>query len=637
MRMHNVRMSVRALCQQLCMQLCMQGTSLAQEFTELAPSANLSVIRSLVALLEEEVLCCPLPSADAAATAATDARTVVNLYADEDAESQSSSLQADAGWCLLTKGFCTTCIDAAAKSGSAHDTFAAVSALGACLQRALACLTPAAQPATQDSPAQRRLPCISAGMTARIVQLVLDNLDDRLKLVPAAATQAFGTLCAIVARQSAQATPQNGAAQPSPLADVAAVALALPAASKSRYTLLHALVPHVGASVLLALQPALVRESVAAMRHDAASAAGDLFSVLMATLHTECFSATADDCCSSSDAAASSEAMQRWRRAWVPDIVAVLTLHDEVWRARAATYTIPAICDLDAHAFALLLRILTPPDAAAAAVDARKWGLRAHVSTAAVAAVVLLLRAANKAGLVDSLEQVVTAQRSGSDAASAPSAGDDAMAARVPYALLEGAAAHKDETLRLDVLELASLSNKTTSVRMPAGNLLAAKQLQHPWSRRLAKQRPGACVLPTAQSWHHALHVRVQVPGALELRLVMAQVRLTMRESAASSHNKWLATMTKLVARVRAAALGVHQRAGQQQARAQARRSNGGVTASRHDEPAIDDVRSCQHGSCVFVLASNDALDSSSGMFRCGNVCSPKHKLGWRRAGGCLA
>lgn len=59
----------------------------------------------------------------------------------------------------------------------------------------------------------------------------------------------------------------------------------------------------------------------------------------------------------------------------------------------------------------------------------------------------------------------------------------------------------------------------------------------------------------------------MQAPGDLELRLVLAQVRLTMRDAAVSSHHKWLTTMSKLVVRIRAAALGSQQRAAQHHAR----------------------------------------------------------------------
>lgn len=60
----------------------------------------------------------------------------------------------------------------------------------------------------------------------------------------------------------------------------------------------------------------------------------------------------------------------------------------------------------------------------------------------------------------------------------------------------------------------------------------------------------------------------MQVPGERELELVLMQVHLTLGGASIAAHNKWLATMGKLFARIRAAALAAHTRVNQRRARA---------------------------------------------------------------------
>jgi hypothetical protein len=88
------------------------------------------------------------------------------------------------------------------------------------------------------------------------------------------------------------------------------------------------------------------------------------------------------------------------------------------------------------------------------------------------------------------------------------------------------------------------------------------------------------------------------VPGQAELHLIAQQLLLTLRSTSNSSHNIWITIMSKLIVRIRNAALGIHQRAAQRSARAQALlcASSNAVTAqggtralgsgkARHAEP----------------------------------------------------
>ena len=475
----------------------MQGTSLATKLASFTPYATVCTLRSLVALLDSSILCARLPTGPPAAHRSDASPGEVKPQEAAAAEPTSSKA-------LLTGYFIPQCVLVVRTSPSAHDKFVAVSALAICLQRTATLV------ATPDARREQAAPalggehncdpelaslCVSAALAQDLVQLVLENLDDRLKLIPATATQVFATLCAILAKQAPPGAPgphlpvasSGSVAVAGGLHEVTELVLALPVATKSRYALLCALVPHVGARRVLVQQESLVEECIAAMCGDAASACGDLFKALLATSHREAAAAVAAAAADNgtSPGGLSGEALHRWRRIWVRDVVGMLTWSDATARARAATYTVPAAFQIDPACMRLLLRLVAPASAEAAEAGAARWGLRAPVAAgASVQAAVLLLRAGKQAALFDNLDEVVSARRSPSaapvDACSAAdtplatrasaevsssAGGDDDADGRVRVAVLEAAGAHRDEVLRLQALELAALHNRTASAR----------------------------------------------------------------------------------------------------------------------------------------------------------------------------
>jgi hypothetical protein len=462
----------------------MQGTSLAKELAKFTPYAAMCAVRSLVALLDPRILCCQLP-----------------LPCPSDTSSAAASPDAlahDAPWTLLMDGAIPHCMQLVASMTDSHTKLAALSALAASLHRiteltaAPGTITATCPPSQGTSPTHdnthgkvgtraavtsswaamettfKDALVVPHALALRIVNLVLDNLDDCLKLIPAAAVQAFATLCSILARQpsplSALATtadPTANLSASSPVAttvlpQVAAFLLSLPTTKKARFALLHILVPHVGAQWLLEKHPSLIAECMCAMHDDTASASSDLFSVLLATLLSE----LAPPSCT---AAASPPAtvLESFRRYWVRHVVAALCAADTVLRARVATYCIPALFKTDPACLPVLLHVFSPPCATAEAAEAPRWGLSAPVDIShSVAATVLLLRTAKKMGLFDMLSEVVALD--GVEAVDGVAAGG---AHKVPFWVLQAAASHHDEVLRLQVLELAAVHSKTSSVR----------------------------------------------------------------------------------------------------------------------------------------------------------------------------
>ena len=475
----------------------MQGTSLATKLASVTPYATVCTLRFLVALLDSSILCARLPTGPPAAQRIDASHSEAQPY--KAAAAKSTNAKA-----LLTEYFIPQCVRVVRTSPSAHNKFVAMSALAICLQRTATLV------ATPDARREQAAPAlvgahdcdpelaslrVSAALAQDLVQLVLENLDDRLKLIPATATQVFATLCALLAKQAPPHAPaphlpdasSGSVAVAGGLHEVTELVLALPVATKSRYALLCALVPHVGARRVLAQQESLIEECIAAMRGDAASACGDLFKALLTTSHREAAavvaSAAADD--GTSCGGLSGEALHEWRRIWVRDVVGMLTWSDATARARAATYTLPAAFQIDPACMRLLLRLVAPASAKASEAGAARWGLKTPVAAgASVQAAVLLLRAGKQAALFDSLGEVVSARRGRSSAAngahsaantplatgaSAENAaggdGDDDADGRVPVAVLEAAGAHRDEVLRLQALELAALHNRTASAR----------------------------------------------------------------------------------------------------------------------------------------------------------------------------
>ena len=477
----------------------MQGLSLEGQLARGSPFAAACSIRALAALLDSKILC----------TAHLQHGNQLNSYGlHSGATSMPEAAQDDRKWCLLTDGFMVQCIQIAQSCTSAHDKYIAVSALFACLQRLAALAAKAADHGSRQASSKQQqrdgslinlstdannalskhgedtanamnshqrsasevAPCISSTLAEAIVQLVLDSQSDRLKLIPAAALQAFATLCSILEMQGRQETSGIAAQDCSahqPLQRIAQRLLALPADSKSRCALLAAAAPYLCVHKLLASHPDMMRECVEAMHGEALSPAGDLFSALLKGLHNELCSTSADV-----RGASAVDALQRWRASWVPHVVHMLLHFAGTVRTRAAAYTLPTILNVDRDSVWLLLHLFAPASAADAKKAAQKWSLEQPVPVPGAASpVILLLQHGKKAAIVDGLDDAIALsqasqeQQRPTDCAATTAAGTNGSAQHKACArLLQQAAVHQDEELRLQVLELAALHTKLASV-----------------------------------------------------------------------------------------------------------------------------------------------------------------------------
>jgi hypothetical protein len=185
----------------------------------------------------------------------------------------------------------------------------------------------------------------------------------------------------------------------------------------------------------------------------------------------------------------------KWHNIWLPHVIAALVDENASTRNRVAANSLPALLKLDRSHMGLLLKALCPTapmgisthawsdpmrvdasrEAAAAirsdtgadpvlvdtvyeetaAIPTHAQPEHARVDTAlGAAAAVLVLRAGKQVGVFDSLEEV--------EALVGRASGGECVA----EGLLDSAACGHDESLRMDVLELATLHTKATAVRI---------------------------------------------------------------------------------------------------------------------------------------------------------------------------
>lgn len=307
-------------------------------------------------------------------------------------------------------------------------------------------------------------PVISKGFADRALQLVLDNIHEGKegrKLTTHQAAQTFSSLLALISAQNASVSAKSTAEACTSGANldwpgVAMIQLMSQSVTKkSRYSLLNVLIPYVGASKMITQRPTLVQECLQAMHADTCTVATDFLKDLLAARKSELAQQPSAGASSASqqqhteqDTSSLEAQKQEWRALWLQPVVQLLYSHDLNFRGKLVNYCLPMLLELDPNSLPDLLKLQmqTLGDHATP-----KGCLKdSTAETAAVAATIAVLSAARSMHLFDSLDAVVE---------------DEAGHQHVPHSFLAVAAVHKDEPLRIQTLELAALSVKSTSVR----------------------------------------------------------------------------------------------------------------------------------------------------------------------------
>lgn len=307
-------------------------------------------------------------------------------------------------------------------------------------------------------------PVLSKDLADKVLQLVLDNIHEGKegrKLTTHQAAQTFMSLCALIVAQNAAVstkspvpgTSNSGAGLDWPDAAMKQL-LSQSVTKKSRYSLLNVLVPYVGAFKMITHRPALVHECLQAMQADTCTVATAFLRELLSTRKSELAqqpSAAASSQQQSEHNFSSLEASKgEWRALWMQPVVNLLRSRDVNFRGKLVNYCLPMLLELDPESLPdlLQLQMQTLGDQGTSTMSSK--GQDTLEGTAAIAGTIAVLSAARTMHLFDSLDAVVE---------------DEAGRHHVPHSLLAVAAVHKDESLRIQTLELAALSVKTTSVR----------------------------------------------------------------------------------------------------------------------------------------------------------------------------
>jgi hypothetical protein len=257
------------------------------------------------------------------------------------------------------------------------------------------------------------------------------------------------------------------------LQSTAQTVLALGASRKGRYQPLTALLPHVGASALLQLQPALVGDTLEAMQSNlCASAAASFFKALLLQLRTELPDSPAAASAEPADVTAGAcggllqqhvpAGMQAWCRCWLPDVLSALWAQGERARSYVGNYALPMVLQAEPLLLQPMVDIILAAHAAdvGAAGAAGKsvcvgasGGARTGVTDSsggarnAAAALVVVLRTARRLQLVGDLDVLLPQQQQQGSAAS-------------PAELLLTAVSSATAALRTEALELVCVSAK---------------------------------------------------------------------------------------------------------------------------------------------------------------------------------
>jgi hypothetical protein len=286
----------------------------------------------------------------------------------------------------------------------------------------------------------------------------------------------MGNTCGVVstaAGAAAAAGAGDALLQPDAfLHSTAQMVLALGASRKGRYQPLTALLPHVGASALLELLPALVRDTLEAMQSNlCASAAASFFKALLLQLRTELPDSLPAASAEPAEAAAGTcggllqqhvpAGMQAWCRCWLPDVLSALWAQGERARSYVGNYALPMVLQAEP----VLLQPMVDIILAAHAADVGSAGAAGNSVCGAsdgagsgmtdssggprnaAAALVVVLRTARRLQLVGDLDVLLPQQQQQGNVAS-------------PAELLLTAVSSATAALRTEALELVCVSAK---------------------------------------------------------------------------------------------------------------------------------------------------------------------------------
>jgi len=280
--------------------------------------------------------------------------------------------------------------------------------------------------------------------------------------------------------------------------------LAIGVMRKGRYAPLGTLLPHVGASTLLQLQPGLVAETLEAMQSNlAASAAAGFFKVLLLQLRSELppddgVAATAGSAGVRPDAQQGDKgrpglsaaagagtstdallqqhvpaAMRPWCMCWLPELLDALWAQGERARTYTTNYALPMVLQAEPQLLQPMVDIIlavqaadtysrapTGTQSAAAAASSSSTGGNVGAGASGVrnaaAALVVVLRTARRLQLVGDLDILLPQQPQ--EVSAAGSAAGDAGQLLSPAGLLLSAVSSASAALRTEALELVCYS-----------------------------------------------------------------------------------------------------------------------------------------------------------------------------------
>jgi hypothetical protein len=309
---------------------------------------------------------------------------------------------------------------------------------------------------------------ISKELADEVMHVVINNIhegrEDR-KLTTHQAAATFTSLCSLIATQNASASTNESDESCAGLdwhESAMKLLVVQPTTKKSRYSLLAVLVPYVSGLKMIRHHPTLVQECMHAMHADTCTVATVFLRELLSALREEIVRSPSGSACEAlqgrtEEESASLDALKaQWRALWLQPVVGLLRGSDVTFRSRLVNYCLPMLLDLDPESLPdlLQLQVHSHGNHASSSTQQQEHDNQA----AAIAGTIAVLSAARAMHLFDSLDAVVK---------------DDADRMHVPQWLLNVAAVHKDESLRIQTLEVAALSVKSTSVCSPERHLLA--------------------------------------------------------------------------------------------------------------------------------------------------------------------
>lgn len=266
------------------------------------------------------------------------------------------------------------------------------------------------------------------------------------------------------------------------LMSTAQCVLAIAPSRKGRYNPLTAVLPHLGASVLLQLQPSLVADTIQAMQSNlCASAAAVFFKALLLQLRAELTSPALPSQQQQQAGAAGSSiritaaakehllqfvpaSMRAWCSYWMPELLSALWAQGERARTYVANYAVPMVLQAEPH----LLQPLVDTILAAHAADvqaastgtstAGSSGAAAAGVRDAAAALVVVLRTGRRLQLVGDLDVLLPQPQPAGSAGDGSGVEASSSVSASPAGLLLSAVSSATASLRIEALELVCIS-----------------------------------------------------------------------------------------------------------------------------------------------------------------------------------